>query len=1005
MLAKLTGSLSTALVVVLALSLALAGTNTDRLVRCEDFWQQVCPTSTGGVEDFCLLCVSLYSPTPAAPIPGSASTLPLQFEPNLGQAESPAPYLTRGEGFTALLQPHQVELSLASASISLLLEGASPAAQAEPLDALGGRVHYLLGPDPSQWITHVPVSRRVRFHNVYPGIDVDYYGTGRDLEHDFLVHPGADPTRIRMSFPNAARVTLNAEGALEIEASGHKVVWKKPVVYQTRRGQRIPVEAAYRLASSQEARFELGPYSPDSTLVIDPVLTYQSYVGRSANDAATRIAVDNQGNLYFTGATRDNTYPVTPGAFTSPSPNSGGNVIVTKVNANATNLAFTTHFGGAALDAGLGLAVDAQGSVYVTGMTWSNNFPTTPGALQTQFQRQGDGREDPFSCFAAKLSPDGSRLVYSTLLGGTRHDLCSSIALDSLGNAYLGGVTASRDFPVTANSAQPRFSGVADGFLAKLNPAGSALVYSTFLGGTNWDGVASVALDLNGVLHATGCTSSGVGFPFTPNALQVRFGGAGGISTIQCGDAFLTRLSADGSRFLYSTFLGGFRDDIGIGVAASPQGDSYLTGTTNSPDFPVSPLAFIRSLRGGSEEETWNSGDAFAAKINADGSLGYSTFLGGTADDRAFSIAVDSKGQAWIAGATLSPDFHATTNAPQRTFGGRDNAFTRIPTGDGFVVQLTANGSAPLFATFIGGAGNDAAVGIAVDAKDEAYAAGFTSSLNLPTTQAAYQRTAGAGSTTFYPFNDAFVSKFGETAANPGQLPAISSLESAASGVGNGAAPGEIVAIKGTSLGPDVPVAASPSNNQFPKALAQTRVLIDGIEAPILYASATQVNAVVPYAVSGRPTVTVTVEYQTNRSAPLTVPVLAAKPALFTASGDGTGQGAILNQDNTYNSAALPAAAGTVIQIFGTGEGLVTNAPPDGFLNLGPAYPAPRLPVAVTIGGQAARILYAGAAPGAVAGLFQVNAIVPENTPPGNRAVFVTVGDSISQPGVTVAVR
>jgi uncharacterized protein (TIGR03437 family) len=1000
MFLKSATAVSTALVVITAASFLYAGVSIYDVLNCDKTFDELCSNPFEGDDAaFCIACSFVIG---AGPLSQSLPpvNLPIHFEPNLGQAASGYSYLADGDGVTALLSGKGIRLRPESGpTIDLALSGANPLAEASGEDPLPGRVNYLLGNDPSKWITHVPVYRKVRFREVYPGIDAVYYGTGRELEHDFIVSPGADPSVIRMSFAGADSVTLDGSGGMRIAAGKTEFVWRKPAVYQRQRGTIRPIEAAYRLDGGV-ARFELGPYNPDLPLVIDPVVSYASYFGRAQADAAARAVTDASGNLFFTGATRDNAFPVTPGALTSRASASPGNAIVTKVNADGSAMVYTTHFGGTSIDLGLGLAIDGSGNLYVAGLSLSDDFPTTPGAVQPRLLTPPGGRSDPASCFVAKLSADGSRLEYATFLGGLTLDACTGIAVDSAGNAYVSGVTDSRDFPVTQDAAQISFGGAADGFVAKLNNNATRILYATFLGGNAWDGVSSIAIDAQGQAHVAGCTSSTRGIPITGDARQRTYGGGGGGSGVNCGDAFVGKLNAAGTAFSYLTYHGGARDDVAMGLALDTQGNAYVAGYTLSENFPVSAGAYQTTNRGTSTRDKWNSGDAFVTKFSPTGALVYSTYLGGSSDEKALAIAVDAAGQAWITGNTVSGNFPVTQDATQRTFGGLIEG-EAMPTGDAFAAQLNGAGTALVFSTYLGGRGNEIGIGIAVDPAGSAYVTGATSSPNFPVSPQAIQREFAGARNDFLPLGDIFLAKYGSTSAAG---VTIASIASAASYVGNGVVPGEIAVLTGTRIGPERLAVAQATSSGFATSFSGLRVTFDGTPAPVLYALNGQSSVIVPYGIAGRQSVSVVAEYQGERSPSVNVPVLAAKPGIFTQNSSGTGPGAILNQDFSLNTAANPAAPGTVVQIFATGDGVLNPQPLDGSIIV-PPLPLTTQLVSVTIGGLSAPLFYSGAAPGSVAGLWQVNAGVPANAPSGALPVVIRAGAAQSQPGVTVSIR
>jgi len=553
------------------------------------------------------------------------------------------------------------------------LVGANPNAEARGVEELPGKSNYFIGNDPSKWRTNVPNYAKVEYRDVYPGVDLVYYGNGGQLEHDFVVAPGADPRAIRFAVEGAEKMELDARGDLVLHASGTEARFRTPVVYQEAGGLRQEVaggfvlrgQSAFRNPQSEIA-FQIGSYDPSRPLVIDPVLVYSTYftVGQA-------IAVDLSGNAYVCG---------------------GGTV--KKIKADGSALVYSSVIAGAGCT---GVAVDASGNAYVTGSTNSTNFPTASPLQSTH----GGG----YDAFVAKLNAAGSALVYSTYLGGSDADRGYGIAVDSSGNAYITGQTSSTNFP-TVGPLQATNSGNYDAFVAKLNAAGSALVYSTYLGGSGYDYGYGIAVDSSGNAHVAGQTWS-TDFP-TASPLQASFGG--GIE-----DGFVAKLNAAGSALVYSTYLGGSGGEYGYGIAVDSSGSAYVTGYTDSTNFPtVDPL------------QAANSGayDAFVAKLNAVGSaLVYSTYLGGSGYDWGTGIAVDSSGNAYIAGRTESTDF-PTASPFQATNSGNSDAF---------IAKLNAAGSALVYSTYLGGSDLDQSNGVAVNSLGSAYLTGLTWSTNFPT--------------------------------------------------------------------------------------------------------------------------------------------------------------------------------------------------------------------------------------------------------------------------------
>ncbi len=700
--------------------------------------------------------------------------LPLSFEANRGQADKSVDFVARGPGYAVALSPTEAIFVLRKADnaarndedsrvrkisnslskpnppsalhsapstvLRMKLVGANRAATVAGQNKLEGRVNYLIGSDPAKWRTDVPTFGRVRYEEVYPGIDVIYYGNQRRLEYDFVVAPGRDARAIALEFAGAQKVEVDdATGDLLVQVGGETIRQHAPVTYQeVPGGGRRKIESRYALREGGQVGFEVGEYDASAPLVIDPVLEYSTFLGGSLGDQGRDIAVDSAGNAYVIGVPSSN-FPIA-NAFQDTS-HGIQDVFVTKLNAAGSALVYSTYLGGSGYDFGLGIAVDSSGSAYVTGQTSSSDFPTA-NAFQGK-NASGLGND----VFVAKFSPTGSALVYSTYLGGSSDDSGVDIAVDSAGNAYVTGFTSSTDFP-TANGLQRIEGGFehGDAFVTKFNAAGSALAYSTYLGGGDSDHGESIAVDSAGNAYVTGSTLS-TDFP-TVNAFQSTFGG--GISG-EAGDAFVTKFNAAGSALVYSTYLGGDGGESGQSIAVDSAGSAYVTGATASVDFPTANA--LQSAIDGSV-------DLFVTKLAVTGSaLVYSTYLGGSAFEAGHGIAVDSTGNAYVTGNTQSTNF-PTVNPFQSTFG---------PPTDAFVTKLNAAGSALVYSSYLGGNDSDHAFDIAVDSIGNAYVTGDTDSPCFPT-------TTGAFDTTLSLDGDAFIAKLSETAEPSTLTPCASEL-------------------------------------------------------------------------------------------------------------------------------------------------------------------------------------------------------------------------------------
>src|SRR5882762_5108673 len=591
----------------------------------------------------------------------SYGRLPLQFEANQGQAHKDVRFLSRGPGYGVYLTAGEAVLVLTRPDAKREARGMSEPRDAPPqakpvalrmnlvgaarkplvsgLDELPGKANYFIGRDQSKWRSNVPTYARVHYRGVYPGIDLVYYGNQRQLEYDFVIAPGADPTKIELGFKGADRLEIDA-GNLVLHVGGSEIRQHKPVIYQEIDGVRREIDGGYVLKGARRVGFQLAAYDASRPLVIDPVvLSYSTYLGGAGNDYGSGIAVDADCNDYVTGLASSVNFPTTAGSF-QPIFGGSGDAFVTKLNPAGSAVVYSTYLGGSGHEHGEKLAVDAAGNAYVTGHTRSTDFPTTPGAFQTL----AGGSDD---VFVTKLNSDGSGLVYSTYLGGSGIDFGLAIAVNAAGNAHVTGYTDSFNFPTTFGAFQRTSGGGNDAFVTKLNPAGSGLVYSTYLGGSREDYGRGIAVDESGNAYTAGSTDS-INFPITPGAFQTLAGGSD--------DVFVTKLNSDGSGLVYSTYLGGSGIDFGLAIAVNAAGNAHVTGYTDSFNFPTTFGAFQRTSGGGN--------DAFVTKLNPAGSgLVYSTYLGGSREDYGRGIAVDESGNAYTAGSTDSINFPITPGA------------------------------------------------------------------------------------------------------------------------------------------------------------------------------------------------------------------------------------------------------------------------------------------------------------------------------------------------------
>ena len=667
----------------------------------------------------------------------SYARIPLSFVANYGQADKKVKFISRGSGYSLALAPTTFTLAVADshsknneesmtgsrASASVLqatLLGGNAAANLTGLEQLPTRTNYFIGSDPQKWKTNVPNYAKVKYSGLYPGVDLVFYGNQNLLEYDFIVSPGTNPGVIALGFEGITDMRVDEKGDLILRTDAGEIRQSRPVVYQQIDDARRIIPASYLIKGKKQIAFQIAKYDRSKPLVIDPTLAFSTYLGGSGSDSGTGIAVDSAGNAYITGDTVSTDFPVTPGAFQTEraGPFPTDDAFVTKMNSTGTALIYSTYFGGNNRDRGDDIALDSAGNAYVTGRTESSDLPTTPGAFSTTPVGSGESH-----VFAMKLNAAGTALVYSTYLGPA---IGSGIAVDSAGNAYITG-QANDDYPTTPGAFQTVSGGSSEAFVTKLNPTGTALIYSTFLGGSGFDFGAGIAIDSGGNAYVTG--EAGAGFPVTPGAFQTSFNGAR--------EAIVTKLNSTGTALVYSTFLGGSGDDAGFDIAVNPAGNAYVTGFTDSLTFPTTPGAFQTVKAAGQ--------DAFVTQLSAAGNaLAYSTYLGGNGNDLGTDIALDMAGNASVVGLTNSLDFPTTADAIQSSNAGSN---------DVFITRLNATGAGLVFSTYLGGSNGDGGFSISVGPAGSIYITGETGSADFPTTPGAFQTVFGGG------FTDAFVAK------------------------------------------------------------------------------------------------------------------------------------------------------------------------------------------------------------------------------------------------------
>ncbi len=683
------------------------------------------------------------NPSTRVKLLSSYGGLPLSFEVNEGQTDPRVDFLARGKGYTLFLTPNQAVLALrkhdSSCVLRMNLVGVDPAPEARGVNLLDDRVNYFRGNDPGRWCTNVAQYGAVEYRNVYRGIDLVYHGSQRRLEYDFVVTPGANPRAIRLAFAGAQSVSLDDNGELILKANGGQIAFNKPQLYQEIDGTKHGIEGQYVLLAEHEVGFRVGAYDASKPLVIDPVLAYSTYLGGSDDDQSLAVAVDSAGRAYVTGQTFSPDFPGS-GAL------SGINdAFVTRFTPSGAGTIYSTYLGGDGEDIGTGIAVDGSFNAYIVGSTTSTNFPT---ASPEQPTLAGD-----VDAFVTKLNPGGA-LVFSTYLGGSSNDIAFGVAVDTSNNVYVAGQTVSTNFPTTVGAFQPACGtdGLCnfdpsttnfffDAFVTKLSAAGTNLIYSTYLGGEDNDMANAIAVDTAGNAYVGGQTFS-AGYPVTSDSFQTGCGVDGICDLSLYGfvvpDAFVTKLDTAGSSEVYSTFLGGDGEDSVRSIVVDSDGDAFVAGSTTVANFVDFPTVTAN------DNFTFSHGgfDIIIAEVDPEGTnLLFSCIIGGTGDDIAYGIGVNSSSNAFIAGRTDSTNFPLQNPLQPGLAGG----------SDAFVSKMTPDGSFFVYSTYLGGTNDDAAFGIAVDSSGDAYVAGSTSSADFPTASAFQSALAGG--------SDAYVAK------------------------------------------------------------------------------------------------------------------------------------------------------------------------------------------------------------------------------------------------------
>lgn len=613
--------------------------------------------AAAGVE---ALCGAVHGPTPELPVFFIETTSPHSTRPEFLAA---APHLR------VRFRDREQRIVYGAAAFTLQLPGASPQSRMEPLYPQSGTVNMLFGSDPGAWQQQRQTFGELAYRNLYPGIDlICRFQDGR-LKSDFIVAPGADPGRIRMHYAGVTRSWIDAAGALQIQTAAQGISQPAPVLLQSRSGKSIWVRGGYRQLGANTFGFSVAGWDRARPLIIDPLLTYSTLLGGSGVDSASSVAVDASGNIYLAGWTDSNDFRTVAPGF-----GRGGGVdaFVAKLDPTGARLLYCTYLGGSGDDRAMAIAVDASGNAYIAGMTSSANFP-----VLSAFQPALNGVRN---AFIVKLNAAGAAL-FSTYFGGSGSDTANAIALGPAGGIYFAGGATSTDLPIQAGL-QPINHGQQDAFVAQLAPSGTTLVYSTYAGGAGDDSATAIAVDSAGAAYIAGATTS-PNFPVV-NALQPALKGMQ--------NAFVMKLAPDGQSILYSTYLGGSAGggvgspEMATGLAVDAAQNAYITGVTSSNDFPV--FNAIQPYYAGQT-------DAFVVKLTPPGQMAYGTYLGGAIQDYAAAIAVDASQNVYVAGYTASSDFPMLF-AVQSANAGLYDAFVTKLDSNGRIAYSTYLGAAGL---------------------------------------------------------------------------------------------------------------------------------------------------------------------------------------------------------------------------------------------------------------------------------------------------------------------
>lgn len=705
---------------------------------------------------------------------------PLAFELNQGQAAAGIQFLSHGAGSTVELGADRAIFTLAQKdqgnphSVTFQWLGASQLTKAAGENELAGHTNYLVG-DQAHWLRGIQNYGRIRYHSIYPGVDLVYYGNHRKLEYDLELAPQADAAKIVLNVQGADHVIPQPDGSLLIETPAGDMDWQKPVAYQIKDGQRTDVQVSYKLRQETLA-FELGPYDHSLSLTIDPTLAYAAVIGPTG--FPQYVAADNSGSAYLVNSTISPQYQTTPGSYMptgqfswqSPPSEYGGSghplLAITKFSSDGSTLVYSTYLGGsefvcsnpnAETPSGNhpgGIAVDVNGNAIVTGTTDDTNFPVTANAIQKTDKNCAVAQD----AIVSKLSADGSSLLYSTYLGSSGNDSATAVTVDASDNIYVTGLAQNSDFPSTKNLSS--CTGYCDDvFVTKINASGS-LGYSLLFGGVNsgmsWPGSNAIAVDSSGNAYVAGYTQ--VPLPVV-NALEPTFNS--GI------DGFVGELNSAGTGFNFLTYLGGSKESSANGIAVDSGGNIYVAGWTTDNDFPIANAYQ-------SQNKAYPSFSGFLTKYSPGGhSYVYSTYLGGSKNTQLVAVGVGPGGKAFVNGNSGASDYPVTPDAFEPT--NAPNYFLTVFTA------FEPSGSSLFYSTYLGGQSvgeltQSESIAVTPDGQS-AFVAGTNfnqnNAMDFPVTPGAYDEPHNgdpSNNTGHAQVSDSFVAKFCMTCTSPASI-------------------------------------------------------------------------------------------------------------------------------------------------------------------------------------------------------------------------------------------